>query len=233
MPSALKFSESLRSATIGRINTRALLLLLAVVSSPSMTPTAWISNVGGSSSSVAAATATATSADEVLQSRDNGEEALPEQPAGGVSRVLQADDDMPYFAWDSSVELDSNALMEGCTNPATMTAANAKNGKPKRGRTADLAVDGDASTRWASRGTQKWIEVEFDGGEGRDTLVEGVALAFYRGHRRVAFFDVSENSGKSKNVAPTIIRHDFTRTHTIPPTTPDIPTSTSRNEAMV
>lgn len=45
-------------------------------------------------------------------------------------------------------------------------------------------------SRWARKGRNRWIEIEFDGGEGGDTVVEGVAIAFFRGHRRIAFFDV-------------------------------------------
>lgn len=35
------------------------------------------------------------------------------------------------------------------------------------------------------------MDVEFEGGEGEETDVEAVAIAFFRGHRRIAFFDVS------------------------------------------
>lgn len=41
-------------------------------------------------------------------------------------------------------------------------------------------------------GRSKWIEVGFSGGEGGEFKVEGVAIAFYNGDRRVAFLDVSE-----------------------------------------
>lgn len=46
-------------------------------------------------------------------------------------------------------------------------------------------------TRWARKGRNRWVDVEFEGGEGGDLEVESVAIAFFRGHRRIAFFDVS------------------------------------------
>ncbi len=49
-----------------------------------------------------------------------------------------------------------------------------------------------SQTRWARKGKKKrWIEVEFEGGEDDDIAVSSVAIAFRRGHRRIAFFDVS------------------------------------------
>lgn len=44
--------------------------------------------------------------------------------------------------------------------------------------------------RWGRKGTSRWMDIEFDGGEDGDSEVNGVAIAFLRGHRRIAFFDV-------------------------------------------
>lgn len=35
------------------------------------------------------------------------------------------------------------------------------------------------------------MEVDFEGGEEDEYEVDSVAIAFFRGHRRIAFFDVS------------------------------------------
>lgn len=104
---------------------------------------------------------------------------------------------LPKTAWDSSSMLDADALVEGCTHPATMTSVKAKNNKPSSGNVAALAIDGDGLTRWSVKGKNRWIEVKFDGGEGGDSLVDGVAIAFFRGDRRVAFFDVSRKGGRA------------------------------------
>lgn len=80
--------------------------------------------------------------------------------------------------------------LEGCTKPASMEWIKSKKDKPTTGRVAEYAIDGKESTRWSVRGRKKWLEVGFGGGEGGDDLVEGVAISFFRGDRRVAFFDV-------------------------------------------
>lgn len=81
---------------------------------------------------------------------------------------------------------------EGCSLPASMEWIQSKNNKPISGNVASNAIDGKASTWWSSMGRSKWIEVGFSGGEGGEFKVEGVAIAFYNGDRRVAFLDVSE-----------------------------------------
>lgn len=95
---------------------------------------------------------------------------------------------------DASPALDMDGgkpPANGCTLPAEMMWIKTKQGKPKSGRVSSFAIDGDASTFFAISGQNKWAEVGFDGGEGGRDLVEGVAIAFFRGDRRVAFFDVS------------------------------------------
>ncbi|CAN0406882.1 unnamed protein product, partial [Laminaria digitata] len=76
-----------------------------------------------------------------------------------------------------------------------MTGVSVKKNAPSTGNVAALAIDGDPSTKWAVKGKQNkrtWMDVEFDGAEGDgDNLVEGLAIAFFRGDKRVAFFDVS------------------------------------------
>eukprot|EP00904_Undaria_pinnatifida_P003700 jgi/Undpi1/13330/HiC_scaffold_8.g02989.m1 len=72
-----------------------------------------------------------------------------------------------------------------------MTAVSVKKGEPKTGNVAALAIDGDPATKWAMKGKNRWMDVEFDGGEGGDSLVEGLAIAFFRGNRRVAYFDLT------------------------------------------
>lgn len=88
-------------------------------------------------------------------------------------------------------ELNSDEPGEGCLHPAKITSIEVKDDKPKTGNIASNAIDGDVSTRWAANGRNKWMELNFDGGEGGTSLVEGVAIAFFRDHRRVVFFDVS------------------------------------------
>ena len=88
-------------------------------------------------------------------------------------------------------ELNSDEAVEGCLHPAKITYIEVKYDKPKTGNVASNAMDGDVSTRWAAMGRNKWMELSFDGGEDGTSLVEGVAIAFFRGDRRVAFFDVS------------------------------------------
>ena len=88
-------------------------------------------------------------------------------------------------------ELNSDEPVEGCLHPAKITSIKVKDDNPKAGNVASNAIDGDISTRWAARGRNKWMELSFDGGEDGTSLIEGVAIAFFRGDRRVAFFDVS------------------------------------------
>ena len=88
-------------------------------------------------------------------------------------------------------ELNSDEPVEGCLHPAKITSIEVKDYKPKTGNVASNAIDGDVSTRWATMNQNKWMELSFDGGEDGTSLVEGVAIAFFRGDRRVAFFDVS------------------------------------------
>ncbi len=46
--------------------------------------------------------------------------------------------------------------------------------------------DGHLGTRWSAHGDGQWVELDF----GRDHLVHDVAVAFFRGNRRTASFDV-------------------------------------------
>lgn len=95
------------------------------------------------------------------------------------------------FNWETYPDLEADSLVEGCARPAVMTGVKVKKDAPASGNVAALAIDGDPSTKWAMKGANRWMDVEFDGGEGGNLLVGGVAIAFYRGDRRVAFFDVS------------------------------------------
>lgn len=53
--------------------------------------------------------------------------------------------------------------------------------------------------RWGRRGINRWMDIEFEGGEDGDSDVSGVAIAFLRGHRRSAFFDVGSCFGEKEN----------------------------------
>ena len=99
------------------------------------------------------------------------------------------------FSWEPVPYLDADSLVEGCTHPAVMTGVSVKKNAPSTGNVAALAIDGDPSTKWAVKGQKRWMDVEFEGGEGGDFLVEGLAIAFFRGDRRGAFFDVSRMDG--------------------------------------
>eukprot|EP00752_Nemacystus_decipiens_P017488 g15679.t1 len=104
-----------------------------------------------------------------------------------IHKMLNPDD--PVGQADSGSEL--SVLLEGCTLPAVATSVEVKHGKPKNGNIADYAIDGDPQTWWERKGRKRWVDVEFEGGEGEDTEVEAVAIAFYRGHRSIAFFDMT------------------------------------------
>ncbi|CAN0051618.1 unnamed protein product [Scytosiphon promiscuus] len=84
-----------------------------------------------------------------------------------------------------------SVLLEGCLLPAITTSVQVKHDKPTTGNIAENAIDNDASTIWARKGTTRWMDIEFDGGEASNSEVEGVAIAFFRGHRRIAFFDMT------------------------------------------
>lgn len=101
-------------------------------------------------------------------------------------------DQNAFLASDELGDLGPDGLVEGCENPATISSVSVKNNKPVLGHVGAFAVDGDASTRWSVKGKKKWMDIEFKSGKKSDFLAEGVAIAFFRGSRRVAFFDVSE-----------------------------------------
>ncbi|CAN0382645.1 unnamed protein product, partial [Ascophyllum nodosum] len=98
-------------------------------------------------------------------------------------------------------ELNSDEPVEGCLHPAKITSIEVKDYKPKTGNVASNAIDGDVSTRWATMNRNKWMELSFDGGEDGTSLVEGVAIAFFRGDRRVAFFDLELYNEEGQLVA--------------------------------
>ncbi|MEO5834183.1 MAG: discoidin domain-containing protein [Nakamurella sp.] len=58
------------------------------------------------------------------------------------------------------------------------------------GRPAVSVLDGDASTRWSTRGLGQYLTVDL----GVEAAVAGVGLAWYRGADRVATFDVLSSS---------------------------------------
>eukprot|EP00903_Cladosiphon_okamuranus_P015353 g14179.t1 len=99
--------------------------------------------------------------------------------------------DDPALFEDSSVN-DLVVLLEGCTLPAEATSVRVHNDKPTSGNIAENAIDGDPNTWWSRKGrNNRWMEVDFEGGEEDEFKVESVAIAFFRGHRRIAFFDMT------------------------------------------
>ncbi|CBJ30709.1 thaumatin-domain containing protein [Ectocarpus siliculosus] len=101
------------------------------------------------------------------------------------------DSDSPDLYFDSISSSIPTVLLEGCLIPADMTSVKVKHDKPKTGNIAEHAIDGDPSTWWGRRGINRWMDIEFEGGEDGDSDVSGVAIAFFRGHRRSAFFDMT------------------------------------------
>lgn len=65
---------------------------------------------------------------------------------------------------------------EGCSKPAVMLTAKSKKNQPETGRVAANAIDRNGATLFSVRGLNRWLELDFSGGEGGDDLVEGVAI---------------------------------------------------------
>lgn len=96
-----------------------------------------------------------------------------------VDRELQnADPVTPILA------LDAGLPEEGCSNPAGMLWTASKKDQPLTGKVADNVIDGDGSTWFAISGRSRWLDVGFAGGEGGDSLVEGVAIGAFCGDFR-------------------------------------------------
>lgn len=114
----------------------------------------------------------------------------PPSPSGGVTPSVVADPLLPRDFLGDHVDrelqvssavtpelaLDAGLPQEGCSKPADMLWAKSKKDEPLIGKVADKAIDTDGSTWFAIGGRNRWLDVGFSGGEGGDSLVEGVAI---------------------------------------------------------